>query len=44
VELKTTEYIRDDRTKYYDANKNITGDFDRTITGNTFDKEERRDS
>ncbi|CAG8461221.1 16970_t:CDS:2 [Gigaspora margarita] len=44
VELKTTEYTRDDRTKYYDANRNITGDFDRTITNNTFDKEERRDS
>jgi len=44
IDIKTTEYIRDDRTKYLDANRNTTGDFDRTLTHNTFDKEERRDS
>jgi hypothetical protein len=42
VELKSTEYTRDDRTKYLDANRISNGDFDRTITGNTFEQGEER--
>ena len=44
IDIRTTEYIRDDRTKYLDANKINTGDFDRTITGNTFERGENREA
>jgi len=43
IDIKTTEYIRDDRTKYLDANKTNLGDFDRTITANTLDKGENKE-
>ena len=36
IDIKTTEYTRDDRTKYLDTNRLNIGDFDRTTTGNTF--------
>jgi hypothetical protein len=26
IDIRTTEYTRDDRTKYLDANKSLTGD------------------
>src|SRR2546421_8686759 len=44
IDIKTTEYTRDDRTKYLDANRTALGDFDRTITGNTFNQGENREA
>lgn len=44
IDIRTTEYTRDDRTKYLDANRILTGDFDRTITGNTFNRGENREA
>jgi hypothetical protein len=44
IDIKTTEYTRDDRTKYLDANRINQGGFDRTITGNTFNQGENREA
>lgn len=44
IDIRTTEYTRDDRTKYLDANKTNIGDFDRTITNNTFNRGENREA
>jgi hypothetical protein len=42
IDIRTTEYIRDDRTKYLDSNRSLTGEFDRTITRNDLERGENR--
>jgi len=44
IDIKTTEYTKDDRTKYLDANKSLVGDWDRTTTHNNFEKAENREA
>ena len=44
IDIRTTEYTKDNRTKYLDTNRINQGDFDRTITGNTFNRGENREA
>jgi hypothetical protein len=42
IDLKTTEYIKDNQTKYLDTNKSLQRDWNRTTTHHNFQKAEER--
>jgi len=44
IDIRTTEYTKDNRTKYLDANKSLTGDWDRTTTHHDLEKAENREA